>query len=523
VDLQLHAAQRGDDDPAAAVTVTRAGWLALFAVSLNVFSAALDLTVMAAVLPQLILEFGIPLPGGLADATWIVNGYLIAYVVTMPIMGRVSDLYGRRLVFLICLALFTAGSIWAALTTSVWPMVGARVVQALGGGAMVPVALAAVSDAVAPRHRALAIGGVIAVDTAGWVAGSAYGAWITTWLGWRWAFWLNVPVAVVGMVLVALALPKGRPAPHRLDVAGAVLLTLFLLAFTTALYLAAPGSPEGGLFEPEAALTRSPWLWPLAMLALLALVAFILQQRRAPEPIVSPKLLSGRTFAAAGAVSLLTGVILMAVMVEIPVLLQAVMDTVDAATVAAGRLLAIFAAGMMAGSLLAAPWLRRVAPRSVALPGLLLMAVALWRMSLWDLGDGTDALAAPLLAAGLGLGFVTTPAAEAVLARVAEHERGIAASLLLVARLIGMTLGLSVLVTWALRRFDAMAAELPPPPGGLFAPGAAEFLATQVAEITTAIVTDLFLVTAIIAALALLPALGLDRAPSPRGKMTTGV
>src|SRR5690606_31137315 len=195
MDLRLLQLRPVGHDRAPSLSATRAGWLALAAVCLNVFSAALDLTVMAAVLPQLILDFDVPIPGGLADASWIVNGYLIAYVVTMPIMGRVSDLYGRRLVFLVCLALFTGGSVWAATTNGIWPMVGARVVQALGGGAMVPVALAAVSDAVVPRHRSIAIATVVAVDTAGWVAGSAYGAWITTWLGWRWVFWLNLPPA----------------------------------------------------------------------------------------------------------------------------------------------------------------------------------------------------------------------------------------------------------------------------------------------------------------------------------------
>lgn len=197
-----------------------AGWLALLAVCLNVFTAALDLTVMAAVLPQLILDFQIPIPGGLADATWIVNGYLIAYVVTMPIMGRVSDLYGRRLVFLVCLGLFALGSVWAAMTGGLWTMVAARILQALGGGAMVPVALAAVSDAVSARRRPLAIAAVVAVDTAGWVAGSAYGAWITTWLGWRWVFWLNVPIAILGLVLVAIALPRHERTEHRLDILG---------------------------------------------------------------------------------------------------------------------------------------------------------------------------------------------------------------------------------------------------------------------------------------------------------------
>jgi EmrB/QacA subfamily drug resistance transporter len=486
---------------------SRTGWLALIAVCINVFSAALDLTVMAAVLPQLILDFGVPIPGGLADASWIVNGYLIAYVVTMPIMGRVSDLYGRRLVFLVCLALFTVGSVWAATATSIWPMVGARVTQALGGGAMVPVALAAVSDAVHPRNRALAIATIVAVDTAGWVAGSAYGAWITTWLGWRWTFWLNVPVAVLGIVLVAVALPRHARTEHRLDIVGAVLLTFFLVAVTTALYLIAPAGPEGGLLQTTELPARSPWFWPLSVLSVMALAAFLWWERRADEPIVDLRLLSGRVFASANGVSLLTGVVLMAVMVEIPVLLQAISGSVEAGTAVSGRLLATFAGGMMAGSLLAAPVLRRLAPRTVALPGLVLMVLALWRMSGWELGMSPYALVGPLALTGLGLGFVTTPLATAVLDRVSEEDRGIAASILLVARLSGMTLGLSLLVTWALRRYENLVADVPPPPGGLFDPGAAAYLADAAARVMTTVVTDLFVATAIISAIAILPAL----------------
>jgi len=489
------------------VTASRAGWLALIAVCINVFFAALDLTVMAAVLPQLILDFDVPVPAGLADAAWIVNAYLIAYVVTMPIMGRVSDLYGRRLVFLVCLSLFTVGSVWAAMANSIWPMVGARIVQALGGGAMVPVALAAVSDAVSARHRSLAIATIVAVDTAGWVAGSAYGAWITTWLGWRWTFWLNLPAAIIAMVLVAVALPKHPRTEHRLDVVGALLLTIVLLTVTMALYLIAPAGPETGLLATAEVPSRSPWFYPLVALSIGSAVAFVLWERRVPEPIIDMRLLSGRTFAAANGVSLLTGVILMSVMVEIPVLLQAITGSVTDGTRASGRLLAYFAAGMMAGSLAAGPILRKLQPRHVAVSGLIMLVGALWRMSSWESTMETDALLVPLIITGLGLGLVTTPLATAVIDRVSEEDRGIAASILLVARLSGMTIGLSVLVTWALRRFEELVADVPPPPGGLFDPGAAAYIAEQGAIVMTTVVTDLFLATTVIAALAIVPAL----------------
>ncbi len=494
------------NDESAASPPRAAAWLALVAVSLAVFVAALDLTVTAAVLPQLIVDFRIPLPAGLADAAWIVNGYLIAYIITMPVMGRVSDLYGRRPVFLASLGLFAVGSIGAALAGSLWPMVAARVVQALGGGAMVPVALAAVSDAVPPRQRSLAVGLIAAVDTAGWVAGPAYGAWLTTWLGWRWVFWINVPVALLAAGMVLIALPRGTLARRRLDLVGAGLLTLFLLAFTTALYLAAPASPEGGaLLANTATPARSPWFWPLLALAVLGLIAFAGWERRAAEPLLPMDVLRGRRFAAANSVSLLTGAILMAVMVEVPVLLQALSASVEEAIATSGGLLAVFAGSMMGGALLAGPLHRWLAPRWQTLGGLLITIAGLVQMAQWEQVAGPAALRMPLALAGLGLGVVTTAIAAAVLERAAEASRGIAASLLLVARLLGMTLGLSVLVTWALQRYNGLIAAADPP--SLSDPDAVARFAELIAATMTTVVTDLFLVTAVVGVLALLPAL----------------
>ena len=495
-------------------TTSRTGWIALFAISLAVFVAALDLTVTAAVLPQLIFDFNIPLPSGLADAAWIVNGYLIAYVVTMPVMGRVSDLYGRRLVFLICLALFVLGSLWAGSTTDLWSMVAARVIQALGGGAMVPVALAAVSDAVSASQRPLAIGIITAVDTAGWVAGPAYGAWLTTALSWHWVFWLNVPLGIITALLVLFALPQSERARHQLDIVGAVLLTLFLLSFTVALYLGAPASPEaGGLLAESAPPVTSPWLWPLLGAALLCLIGFIFWERRTAEPLIALRLLAERTFAAANLVNLLTGMILMSVMVEVPVLLQAVSPSVEEATAKSGWLLAIFAAGMVFGALVAGLILRYIAARPVVLVGLLIMIAGLWQMAQWTQEIPTDDLQLPLALAGLGLGLLTTPLATTVLEQVSELQRGIAASLLLVARLLGMTLGLSVLVTWALRRYEALIAlaEMP----NLSEPNAFVLIAQIAGRITTTVVTDLFWVTTLIGIVALLPALFLGQAAEP--------
>ena len=128
--------------------------LILALVCLPVFIGALDLTVISAVLPQVMYDLEIPLQSGLDDASWLVTGYLLAYTVTMSFMGRVSDLYGRRRVYLLCLALFAAGSAGVALAETLpWLIVG-RVVQAIGGGAMVPVSMALVGDLFPPARRA---------------------------------------------------------------------------------------------------------------------------------------------------------------------------------------------------------------------------------------------------------------------------------------------------------------------------------------------------------------------------------
>jgi hypothetical protein len=239
--------------------------------------------------------------------------------------------------------------------------------------------------------------------------------------------------------------------------------------------------------------------------ATLLLLLFIVWERRVEEPLIDLRLLAGRLFAMANSISLLTGIVLMAVMVAIPVLLQALSSSVEEAISTSGGLLAIFAGSMMAGALGGAPLLRWLSARWLSVVALLLSIAGLWPMAQWNQTVGIEGLRLPLAMAGLGLGVVTTAIATAVLNNVSEEERGIAASLLLVARLIGMTLGLSVLVTWALQRYEILlaAAEVP----SLDQPDAFTQIAQVIARIMTTVVTDLFWVTALIAAIAVLPAL----------------
>jgi MFS family permease len=222
-------------------------------VCLPVFIGALDLTVISAVLPQVMYDLEIPLQTDLDQASWLVTGYLLAYSVTMSFMGRVSDLYGRRRVYLICLSIFTVGSAGVAVADTLPWLIAGRVVQAIGGGAMVPVSMALVGDLFPPGRRAALVGLIGAVDTAGWVTGHLYGGIMVRMFDWRLIFWLNIPIALLALALTWWALQK-VPQPRtaeRLDWLGAVLIALCL----TALNL---GLGSGGELTLSAAVLDEP-------------------------------------------------------------------------------------------------------------------------------------------------------------------------------------------------------------------------------------------------------------------------
>jgi MFS family permease len=190
---------------------TRPPAAVLAVVGFGAFVAADDLTVVSTMLRPIIGDLGIVLPDGLDDAAWIVNAYLIAFVATMPIAGKLSDLVGRRLAFVSALGIFAAGSALIPSTHSFgWFLVG-RVLTAIGGGALVPVGMAVVGDVYAEGIRARALGTLGAIETMGWVWGPIYGAVLVRLLTWQWQFWLNVPLAAVGMVVGWRMLAPGPP------------------------------------------------------------------------------------------------------------------------------------------------------------------------------------------------------------------------------------------------------------------------------------------------------------------------
>lgn len=523
------------------------GYLALGVVCVAVFLTALDQTVVVTALVSMIGDIGVPITQP-DRAAWIVSGYLLGYVIAMPLMGRISDVFGRRRVFALCLSIFAFGSLICALSPQlgapvapdsttiggailtpfynlvqalVGPvgqlgidtsapgldiLVAARFIQAVGGGALVPVAMAVAGDLFGGTRRGLALGLIGAVTEAGGVLGPVWGAWVTTALGWTWIFWLNLPLAALLLLVGAFCLPKALGRREPVDILGALIFGGSLTFLTLGLGQQTEGT---GVLSPSAHSTFNP-----AFLGIAAglFVLFVVVEFAVHWPVVDPRLFRRMAFSASALLSLIIGVALIVALVEIPLFLASLQNTTPiAAGLALLRMTALVPVGAFVGGWLSG---RIGCPWTAAL-GTLLTAAGLWQMSLWPANVGDIQVTVATVTAGLGFGLVIAPISTSALNASPAAQAGVASSVVTALRMTGMILGLSGLTAWGLEHLRAILASQPKlgTPGG---PTASRYL--QI--VTTAlhqVYSDIFLVTALLALIGVIPALLLWR----RSKGTT--
>jgi MFS family permease len=306
-----------------------ARWAALVFASLGVLLGGAELMVVAIALPSIVVDFG-----GWADlarVSWIINAYLVAYVVAMPLAGRGADMWGALRLYVVALLLFVIGSAGAGLSPMAGPedgltwLIAARVVQGFGGGALVPLSMALASHLFSGRARATALGVEGAATYIGMAIGPAYGAWVLLNFAlpipgldvasWQWIFLLNVPIGIVTLLLIYVV-AGGIETPRiraGLDLGGAALLSIALVAGI------------GGVTASGA----SGWTNPVVLGGLaasaVALVLFVVVELRSRSPLVDVRLFADRAFSAANAVSLLTGYTLATAVIGGPVFVNRVL------------------------------------------------------------------------------------------------------------------------------------------------------------------------------------------------------
>lgn len=460
---------------------------------------ALDQTVVVTALPSVMLDLKIPATD-LDRASWIITAYLLGYTVAMPLIGRLADVYGYPRVYQASLLVFLLGSAMVAASGSLGWVVASRVIQAVGGGAAIPIGMALASTLLPPERRGLALGIVGGAAEAGSMLGPAYGGAIVELANWRWIFWLNLPQAAL-LFLALFWLPNQRNRAARVDYGGGALLVAALLVLSLAL-------SRQGLFT-----LSSPTPFLVGAVGLLLALGLVRLESRVSQPLLSPVLFRSWAFLTATSTQLLVGTALIIAMVTVPLMANTVMGK-EPFTGALWLLrMTVF---IPAGALLGGALMHRAGIRAVTITGLLLCAAGLFLVSTWPIGVEDPKLSLHLGLVGLGFGLFIAPIMARALEPAGNDYRGTAASLVVVARMMGMTLGLAALSAWGVEHFQGLTAGLESPvpqPGE--APEAARLRLEAYTAAGLALFHDFLRVAGALSLLAVAPAILMrkDRAP----------
>jgi EmrB/QacA subfamily drug resistance transporter len=410
------------------VTAENKKWWTLAAVSVGLFMIMLDNTVVNVALPSMRSSLHMTL----SELEWVVAGYALTFAAFMLIGGKLADYMGRRRIFMVGLAVFTGASLACGLAPSGGFLIGARIVQGLGGALMNPATLSIITATFAPRERGRAIGIWAGVSAMALAIGPLVGGLLTEHVNWNWIFFINVPVGLAGLFLSPLFIDESRDtsADQRLDVPGLATSALGLFSLTYA------------FIEANNYGWSSTRIVGAFAVAAVSLVAFILLERHQRAPMLDLSLFRNRTFGGANASMLFVGLAMFGTFFYVSLYMQNVLkySPVQAGASFLPMTILVILVAPRAGALT-----DKVGSRWLVGGGMTLLAIMLLYYSGLGAHESFYALLPGLLLGGIGMGMTMTPVTAAAMSAVAVDKAGVGSAVLNSARQVGGSLGIAVM------------------------------------------------------------------------------
>ncbi|MCL5735241.1 MAG: MFS transporter [Actinobacteria bacterium] len=418
----------------------------LVSVMLGMLLSALDQTVVGTAMPRVIADLN-----GLQHYAWVATGYLLASAASMPIWGKLSDAFGRRRFFMVGMVLFVIGSALCGQSRTMFELIGFRALQGLGAGAMMPIVQAIIGDIFPPAQRARWAGVLMSVWGLATIVGPLLGGWITDNIGWRWTFYVNLPVGIIALVFAAIALPGHvRVRRHSIDYFGSTLLVLaavpLLLGFSWA------GS-------------EYPWGSPVIICLLAGSIvmwgAFCFRELRAREPVLNPRLFKNSIFSVSAVASAIQSAAMFGAIMFLPLFVQGVMGktATNSGTILMPMMLAAIVMSILAGQALS----RTGRYKALVILGFAVTTAGAYLLSRLTTVTSSFTLYTYMVVMGIGLGIAMSTFTVIVQNEYPVNRLGEVSAGLQFFRSLGSTLGLAVFGTILNSHFAAsLAASLPP-------------------------------------------------------------
>lgn len=397
--------------------------LTTIGIMVGLFMASMEVTVIATAMPTIVGQLG-----GLAIYSWAFSAYMLTSTTTVPIYGKLSDIYGRRPIFAIAMLVFLGGSVLCGMAQSMGQLIAFRAIQGLGAGGIIPLVFVIVGDIFSFEQRAKMQGLFAGVWGVSSVVGPLLGGLLVDQLSWHWVFFINVVPGLIAMSMVWLAMEDShvdKSVKPYVDYAGAALLSATVVSLLL------------GLFEMETAVG-----WGLMGLSVVFLIALIVVERRAPDPILPLKLFRERLFSSATAHGLVSGWAMFGSLSFVPLFVQAVLGT---SATEAGSTLMPMLLGWVFASIIGSRALLYINYRWVILLGTALLVLGAGLMSQASAEMSRLQAMINLGFMGVGMGLSVSPYLIAIQSAVQKRDLGTATSTLQFSRNIGGTLGVSVM------------------------------------------------------------------------------